>query len=558
MKIKVVITVVAIVAMLVVGAYLYTIFTAPQPIPGEIRLSKLTISPGQVTEGESVTISVNATNVGQTKVTGTITLRINGTVVTSQEITLAGGESKTVTFPVTRTAGKYSVDVGGLTGMFTVLQPPPKITLTIITRHDTTIWTLYEPVFLASQIAKTDGVTDITWISPTEAGLWIQVMKQGGVDVAWGGGPTLFDTLVENGLLEPLEDDSYAMQMANQINDTLAGGAMKRFNEKGKTLWVAAAISSFGFTVNHAFLNKSKLPVPHRWEDLANETYGKLLPLPTISMGNAPGTTSNTRIYEIILQAFGWEEGWSILTRMAGNAGIYGGSVETQSAVEIGEVGVGMSIDFYGFTTILKNKDCEYIMPEGETIINGDPIALVKGTQHKKAAQDFIGWVLSLEGQAIWLNPNINRMPVRGDVFKTAVGQQRPDLYYLYNKTIQNIGIPFSDAVAISYEQSLLYYFEAVFRDEHESLVDAWTALIKARTDGKLTPEKFKALVAKLGAPVTWTQDGIKYTFNMTYAQSINERIYKDSLFRSQMQSIWRSAAEAKYKAVLSEVKALY
>ena len=149
-------------------------------------------------------------------------------------------------------------------------------------------------------------------------------------------------------------------------------------------------------------------------------------------------------------------------------------------------------------------------------------------------------------------------MPVRGDVFKTAAGQQRPDLYYLYNKTIQNIGIPFSDAIAISYEQSLLYYFEAVFRDEHESLVDAWTALIKAKADGKLTPEKFKELVVKLGAPVTWTQDGAKYVFNMTYAQSINERIYKEDKFRFQMQDIWRSAAQAKYKAVLNEVKALY
>lgn len=334
---------------------------------------------------------------------------------------------------------------------------------------------------------------------------------------------------------------------------------MKRFDGHGRVLWVAAAISSFGFTVNNDFLADAQLPVPNKWEDIANETYGKLLPQPSISMGNAPGTTSNTRIYEIIIQAFGWDEGWRILTRMAGNAGIYGGSVETQNAVEQGDVGVGMSIDFYGYTSQIDYPNCQYILPEGQSIINGDPIALVYKSQHKDAAQDFIGWVLSPEGQSIWLNERINRMPVRPDAFQTEKGQQRSDLYTLFNNTISNVGIPFSDEVAISYEQSLMYYFEAVLKNEHEALAGlagAWTEIVKAKAEQRISQQEFSDFLLELGTPVSWVNstDAQTYQFTEEYAIAINEKIYWDSLFRSQMQDIWGDAARAQYQSIYASV----
>jgi len=365
--------------------------------------------------------------------------------------------------------------------------------------------------------------------------------------------------LIDFDLLAPLEEGSYALQMANEVNDTIAGSFMKRFDGQDRVLWIAAAISSFGFTINNDFLADAQLPVPNKWEDLANETYGKLLPLPTVSMGNAPGTTSNTRIYEIIIQAFGWDEGWRILTRMAGNAGIYGGSVETQSAVEQGEVGVGMSIDFYGYTSQIDFPSCQYILPEGQSIINGDPIALVSKSEHKDAAQDFIGWILSPEGQSIWLDERINRMPLRVDAFHTEKGQERSDLYALFNQTILNIGIPFSDELAISYEQSLMYYFEAVLKNEHEALAGlqgAWTALVNAKKEQWITQQQFIDLVLEFGTPVSWlnSTDAQTYQFTEEYAISINEKIYRDSLFRSQMQGIWGQAARAHYQSVYDSI----
>jgi ABC-type Fe3+ transport system substrate-binding protein len=556
MNVKIVASIL-VVAIIVGGAYVYvTYLSAPPPTPGEIQLSALAISPSrEVVEGKNVTISVDATNTGETSETATITLKLNNAVEASEEVTLDAGESTTASWTLSKSEGTYSVSIGNLSDSFTVVSG---ITLTIITRHDTTIWTLFEPVFLATSYAQDNNVIDLKWMGP-DPGLWTETIDATDVDVAWGGGPTLFDTLIDNDLLAPLDVSSYALQMANEINDTLAGSSMKRFDGQDRVLWIAAAISSFGFTINNDFLADAQLPVPNKWEDLANETYGTLLPLPSISMGNAPGTTSNTRIYEIILQAFGWDEGWRIMTRMAGNAGIYGGSVETQSAVEQGEVGVGMSIDFYGYTSQIDFPSCQYVLPEGQTIINGDPIALVAKSKHKDAAQDFIGWILSPEGQSIWLDERINRMPLRSDAFHTEKGQARVDLYALFNQTISNIGIPFSDELAISYEQSLMYYFEAVLKNEHEALAGAqgaWTELVNAKKEQRITQQQFNDLILALGTPVSWlnTTDAQTYQFTQEYAIFINEKIYRDSLFRSQMQGIWGQAARTHYQNIYDSI----
>jgi ABC-type Fe3+ transport system substrate-binding protein len=553
---------IAVIAIIAVSAIVYVTFlsnpTPPPPLPGEIQLSDLSISPSrEVLEGMAVTISVNAQNTGETSVTETLTLLIGG-VGQDQSVSLDAGESKTVTWTTSQDEGTYSVSIGDLSDSFSVVSG---ITLTIITRHDTTIWTLFEPVFLASSYATENGVVDLKWLQPTEA-LWSETIGATDVDVAWGGGPTLFDTLIENTLLAPLEEGSYAMQMVNMINDTIAGNSMKRFDNQGNVLWAAAAISSFGFTINEDFLTTYGIPVPAKWEDLANETYKAPVlgeGVSSVSMGNAPGTTSNTRIYEIIIQAFGWDEGWRILTRMAGNAGIYGGSVETQAAAENAQVGVSMSIDFYGYTSQLRVPSCRYILPEGQSIINGDPIALVYNSKHKEAALDFIGWVLSPEGQALWLDEKINRMPVTSDAFQTAKGLERTDLYARFNTTIRNIGIPFSDAVAISYEQSLIFYFEAVLKNEHDALAGiqgVWTELVRAKKEGRVTQQQFRDFIQELGTPVSWVDptDQTTYQFTEEYAKSINDRIYTDSDFRSTMQALWGEAARAHYQSIVDQI----
>jgi PGF-pre-PGF domain-containing protein len=100
--------------------------TAMTPAPAAFTVSALTISPSQVSVGEDVSISVTVTNTGDLAGTYTVTLEINGIVENTENVTLAGGATRVVTFTISEdTEGTYNVDVNGQTGSFTVVEPTP-------------------------------------------------------------------------------------------------------------------------------------------------------------------------------------------------------------------------------------------------------------------------------------------------------------------------------------------------------------------------------------------------------------------------------------------------
>jgi ABC-type Fe3+ transport system substrate-binding protein len=430
---------------------------------------------------------------------------------------------------------------------------PPQ-TITILTRHDVAIHAAYENAFLATDYAKENNIVDLVW-KTQDGAFWDDVIDAGGIDVLFGGGPTLFDQMQRDGNLEALNWTS-VLEILDRVPDEIAGADMKRMDGNGDVVWVAAAISSFGFTVNHAFLDTYSLPTPSNWTDLAQPIWGSLLPTATISMGNAPKTTSNTRIYEIITQGMGWDTGWITMARMAGSARLYQGSVQTQQAVENQEVGVAMSIDFYGYNTQLNNPDCEYILPEGETIVNGDPIAIVKDTPKRDLAEGFLDFVLSPEGQAVWLSPGISRMPVMGEAFSTPYGLQFPDMYAIFNATKQNQGIDFNDTLSLETNIAFIAYFEAVYNDAHDNLVNCWKALVDAYYASDITIEQLNTWAIMMGTPVTIDYESTPTKFTLDFAKQINDQMIDDSGFYFDMQTAWTAAANAQYAATLADLNA--
>jgi ABC-type Fe3+ transport system substrate-binding protein len=431
------------------------------------------------------------------------------------------------------------------------------ITLTILTRHDISIQNVFKSAFLASDIAHDANIVDLKFRAPAEE-FWDDLINEGTIDVCWGGGPTLFDQLMRDNLLYPLT--SPRMQtVAARVNDTIAGVDMKRNNTADELVWIAAAISTFGFTVNNAFLDTYSLPTPSTWTDLADPVYASLLPtVPTISMGNAPGTTSNTRIYEIITQALGWQEGWTTMSRMAGSAGIYSGSVETQNAVETGEVGISMSIDFYGYLSQERNPDCQYFVPEGQSIVNGDPIAIAANTQQEAAAEAFVDFILSCYGQSLWLNNNIRRMPVMRCAFDepTAVGVE--DLYLAFNQTISTVGIDFNDTLSLQMNRAFIKYWESVLTDAHTALVNCWYAIYTAYHEGRINAAELDSYASLMSQMMT-IQDpktSTMETFTPAYAAAINNDMIYDSAYANSVQSRWTAAANIQYANIQAQVEA--
>jgi ABC-type Fe3+ transport system substrate-binding protein len=430
------------------------------------------------------------------------------------------------------------------------------LVLRVITRDDTSITNLLFDKFMASDIAKKTGVTDVLFLE-VPADLWRDTIngyqaRGQPIDLAMGGGPTLFDELISSGLVAPISRPE-TLQTVAQISDTIGGAPLKRFSSDGKILWVAKAVSSFGFIINNQILQKYGLPTPRTWEDLAGVQMAKTLPRPAVSWASPSLSTSHTRIYEIVLQKFGWDQGWSILARLAANGRAYPGSVEALMAVQSGETPIGIAIDYYGYSSEVQFPQTKYVLPFNESICNGDPIALLKTTANSDAAQAFIQWLISTDGQKAWLDPAISRLPVRPDVFKTPEGSARKDLYGDYNKTINNIGIPFSDDLALKYEYAMRIYFDAVFGDLHDELVSAWSRVASAYNAGKLSEADFNRLSVELGKPLSWKSGSSTMSFTQDYAISINESL-KNAGTASQFAQLWRNAARDRYQSILSQV----
>jgi len=103
-------------------AILAEIAPSPSLTPAEFRLSEFAINPAQMEVGEPVTISAIVQNTGELEGSYTLTLKINGEIEQSTEVTLAGGESRQVSFTVVKNEpGTYAVAIDGLIGEFIVL-----------------------------------------------------------------------------------------------------------------------------------------------------------------------------------------------------------------------------------------------------------------------------------------------------------------------------------------------------------------------------------------------------------------------------------------------------
>jgi hypothetical protein len=102
--------------------------TAPpvvvEPLPADIFTSYLSVTPAKVETGDTVTISVLVTNRGGQEGTYLVQLKIDGSVVETERVTLAADASQTVMFTTSQNMGGiYLVDIDDLSASFTAEKP---------------------------------------------------------------------------------------------------------------------------------------------------------------------------------------------------------------------------------------------------------------------------------------------------------------------------------------------------------------------------------------------------------------------------------------------------
>jgi len=91
--------------------------------PAEFEVSSLSIDPYVAEDGGEVTVSVSVCNIGEEEGSHTVELRLDGALTDERTLTLACGADTTVSFSVLTGVGTHAVEVGSLTGSFTVTAP---------------------------------------------------------------------------------------------------------------------------------------------------------------------------------------------------------------------------------------------------------------------------------------------------------------------------------------------------------------------------------------------------------------------------------------------------
>jgi ABC-type Fe3+ transport system substrate-binding protein len=231
-------------------------------------------------------------------------------------------------------------------------------------------------------------------------------------DIFWASAPDAFEVLKKNSLLQKYQPK--AEGVADKV------GAYPVNDPAG--FYTGFAASGYGMMYNTRYLRANNLPPPKEWDDLKQPIYHGHV---GISAPSRSGTTHLT--VETILQGEGWDKGWATLLEIGGNlAQVSDRSFGVPDAVNSGQYGIGIVIDFFGLSAKASGFPVDFVYPTVTTIVPAN-VGIIANAKNQKTAEAFVDFLLSDEGQQILLDPKIQRLPVRMATYdKAPAGYPNP------------------------------------------------------------------------------------------------------------------------------------
>lgn len=409
--------------------------------------------------------------------------------------------------------------------------------IVVISPHRKSIQDEFVPAFKEFYKANYKAEVEVEWLDMGGTSDDVKFVREkfsknpatSGVDIFWGGGTSTFLDLSRDKLLS---EHKLPANLAKDIPATAAGVP---FYDQTNT-WYASAMSSFGIFYNKKVVKMEGLKEPATWQDLADPKFKNQLSLTDPRKSGTANTMNN-----IVLQSLGWDKGWELLTAIAGNVGKFTqSSSDPIKAVVAGEAAASMAIDFYATPKVeeLGKDNIGFVLPAGQTIIDPDPIAALKGAPNKVAADRFIDFVLSTDAQKLLiLSKGTEKGPKLASLGRMAIN---PKAYEeTEGKRVSEFN-PFKQAQYLKLDAEKASKLQRVFNDligatqidVHADLKAAWEAVIKRGS-------KAEDIAALAKPPVTEAE-------LMVLADKWN-----DDVLRNKTINEWVEFAKTKYKKLL-------
>jgi ABC-type Fe3+ transport system substrate-binding protein len=232
------------------------------------------------------------------------------------------------------------------------------------------------------------------------------------VDLFWASAPDAFEALKGKSLLQAYKPK------ATGIPETI--GQFPINDPQGYYFGFAA--SGYGIMWNERYVKANKLQEPKEWQDLAGAAYFDHV---SIAAPSRSGTTHLT--IETILQGEGWDKGWATIKAVAGNfRDVTERSFGVPEAVNSGQVGYGIVIDFFAFASQASGFPVKFVYPSVTTIVPAN-VGIVANAPNKAGAEAFVEFLLSPAGQQMLFDPSIRRLPVNPAIYdKAPAGYPNP------------------------------------------------------------------------------------------------------------------------------------
>jgi iron(III) transport system substrate-binding protein len=292
-------------------------------------------------------------------------------------------------------------------------------------------------------------------------------------DIMWASAPDAFEVLKKDKLL--FKYQSKAPGLAQKV------GTYPINDPDG--FFIGFAASGYGIMFNTRYLRANNIPAPKEWDDLKRPVYFGHV---GISAPSRSGTTHLT--VETVLQGEGWDMGWATLLEIGGNlAQVSDRSFGVPDAVNSGQYGVGIVIDFFGLSAKASGFPVEFVYPSVTTIVPAN-VGIIANAKNQKAAEAFVEFLLSEEGQQILLDPKIQRLPVRLATYdKAPAGYPNP-----FKVTSIGASVSFNAGLSEARYELLNSLYDRVVTFRLKELNAAWKAIHDAEKKHEVAMAGYK------------------------------------------------------------------
>ena len=263
--------------------------------------------------------------------------------------------------------------------------------------------------FVFGMFQKETGIT----VQPVTAGSGVLLKRMAAEkdrplgDVLWGVSTVILDA--NKAYFEP-----YATKNVEAVPATI---------RDPQNLWAATNAHVIVIQVNRQLLGG--MAAPRTWRDLQNPQWkGKVVLADPANSGGA--FTQVTRMLDL----FGGgdkEKGWQELEKVIRNTRVLNKISLVYTGVGNGEYPVGLSLEYAAYEYVQGGAPVELVYPEDGTVLQPEGMGIMRGAQHREAAQKFEDFITRKDVCEAILKKFFRR-PARTDRDFAALGIKLPPL----------------------------------------------------------------------------------------------------------------------------------